>query len=46
MINLFSLGILTGTTNASQNGAMSNRNEGELHIAQSCRIGASPLDAV
>ena len=37
---------LTGTTTLNQNGHGSNGNEGEFHIWQSSRIGASPSGTV
>ena len=37
---------LTGTTTTSQSGHGNNGNEGILHILQSSRIWASPLDGL
>ena len=39
-------GTVTGTSNSSQSGHLSNGNEEVLQIFQSSRIGASPSDAV
>ena len=40
------VGTLTGTTTLGQSGPENNDDEGVLHISQSSRIEASPLDAV